>query len=156
MTKDKALTGAAGEYYIAFRLAAEGYAVGLTPRGTTSIDLIVAKPSTGKSITIQTKTMLNAFVQNRKHGNYWKWRVGKPREPHKTFFYVFVDLKNDLEQTPDVFIVPSSQLASLREEFSGDFWCNGIDEEVAPSYKNRWDIIEAAQNFSYLYSNVVL
>ncbi|MFC2017640.1 hypothetical protein ACFLUD_04470, partial [Chloroflexota bacterium] len=62
MTKDKALTGAAGEYYVAFRLAAKGYAVGLTPRGTISIDLIVANPTTGKSITIQTKTMMKAFV----------------------------------------------------------------------------------------------
>ena len=33
MVKDRALTGAAGEYYVAFRLVAEGFAVGLTPRG---------------------------------------------------------------------------------------------------------------------------
>jgi hypothetical protein len=34
MDTDMTLVGAAGEYYIAFRLAALGYAVGVTTRGT--------------------------------------------------------------------------------------------------------------------------
>ncbi len=59
---EKVLTGAAGEYYVAFRLAAMGYAVGLTTRGVSTIDLIAANVKTSKSITIQTKTMLNAFT----------------------------------------------------------------------------------------------
>ena len=80
ITKDKASTGAAGAYYVAFRLAAMGYAVGLTTYGTRSIDLLVANLDTGKSITTQTKTMLkDAFVQSRRYGTYWKWRVGKAR-----------------------------------------------------------------------------
>ena len=142
MTRDKALTGAAGEYYVAFRLLAEGYAVGLTPRGTTSIDLIVTNPKTKETITIQTKTGRNAFIQNSKYGNYWKWRVGKPREPHESFFYAFVDLKGDLKQTPDVFIVPSKQLASLLSDEYPD-WCNKINVNNESKYKNQWDIIEA-------------
>ena len=142
MTKDKALTGAAGEYYIAFRLAAMGYAVGMTPRGTTSIDLIVANPTTGQSITIQTKTMLSAFVPSRKYGPYWKWRVGKPREPHKTFFYAFVDLKDDPSQAPELFIVPSGELVPpLLEVYPGDFWCVIYEKD---RQKYNWDIIKAA------------
>jgi len=144
--------GAAGEYYVAFRLAAEGYAVGLTAYGTRAIDLVVANPDTGKSITIQTKTEWNAFVPSRNYPPYyWKWRVGKPREPHKTFFYAFVDLKNDPSQTPDVFIVPSGELHSLLVAYpqgvdpespeAKDIWC-GIDEEDAPEYRNNWDIIK--------------
>ena len=31
VTVEKPLTGAAGEYYVAFRLSALGYAIGLTP-----------------------------------------------------------------------------------------------------------------------------
>jgi hypothetical protein len=74
--KDKALTGAAGEFYVAFRLAEMGYAVGLTTGGTRSIDMIVANSRTGKSITIQTKTMRrDGFVSSKKWGPYWKWRV---------------------------------------------------------------------------------
>ena len=145
MAKDKALTGAAGEHYIAFRLAAMGYAVGLTPRGTTSIDLIVANPTTGKSITIQTKTMMKAFVPmpSGNYSPYWKWRVGKSRRPpHKSFFYAFLDLKGDPSQTPDVFIVPSGELRPLLEAYpegvdpesheARDIWCD-IYKEVAPT-----------------------
>jgi len=66
MTKDKALTGAAGAYYVGFRLSALEYAVGLTTHGTRAIDMFVANPDTGKSITIQSKTMLNALVQSKK------------------------------------------------------------------------------------------
>ena len=152
MAKEKALTGAAGEYYVAFRLTAEGYAVGLTPRGTTSIDLIVANPETGKSVTIQTKTMSNAFVQSRKWGPYWKWRVGIRRpEPYDTFFYAFVDLRDDPSLTPNVFIVPSieltkADLVGMWTDSSGrviDAWCN-ITAGDASRYQDCWDIIKNA------------
>jgi len=79
MNKDKALTGAAGAYYVAFRLTAMGCAVGLTAYGTRSIDLVVANPDTGKSITIQTKTGKDAFVHSKKYRPYWKWPVAKSR-----------------------------------------------------------------------------
>ncbi len=149
MTKDKALTGAAGEYYVAFRLTAKGYAVGLTPRGTRAIDLVVANLDTGKSITIQTKTMGIASERNREGKSYWNWRVGKPRPSRETFFYAFVDLKNDPSQAPDVFIVPSGQLIPpLLDVYPKigeprDFWCV-IEEEGAPKYQNQWNIIEDA------------
>ena len=78
MTKDKVLTGAAGEYYLAFRLTAMGYAVGLTTRGTRAIDLTVANVKTAKSITVQTKTMLNASAGSKRDAEYWwKWRLSE-------------------------------------------------------------------------------
>ena len=148
MIKDRALTGAAGEYYVAFRLVTEGFAVGLTPRGMRSIDLVVANPNSGKSITIQTKTMRNAFVASRA---YWNWRFGIRRpQTHDTFFYAFVDLKNDPAETPDVFIVPSACLTPLLNEWKGkesgrvtDVWCV-IEEKDAPKYRNAWDVIKDA------------
>ena len=144
MTKDKVLTGAAGAYYVGFQLSALGYTVGLTTHGTRAIDMVVANPDTGKSITIQTKTGFNAFVQSRRWGPYWKWRVGTSRRPaHETFFYAFVDLMNDLSQTPDVFIVPSTELPHLLEEYTNDTWCV-IEEKNAEKYKNCWDVIRDA------------
>jgi len=62
MGRDRALTGAAGEHYMAFWLAAMGYAVGLTTRGTRIVDMVVANLDNGKSITIDTKTMRKAFI----------------------------------------------------------------------------------------------
>ena len=147
LTRDKALVGAAGEHYVAFRLSADGYAVGLTARGTMALDLLVANPQTGSSITVQTKTMTNAWVASRKWGNYWKWRIGSKRlAPHDRFFYVLLDLREDPSQAPAAFIVPSKQLGPLLEAFGAerpDVWCT-IDEETKPQYHERWDLITAA------------
>jgi hypothetical protein len=145
MAKDKVLTGAAGAYYVGFRLSALGYAVGLTTHGTRAIDMFVANPDTVKSITIQTKTMLaDAFRQSGKLGNYWGWPVGKsPQKAHETFFYAFVDLRGDPSKTPHVFIVPSVVLAPLLEDNKGWLWCC-IYEKDQDSYLERWDVIRDA------------
>ena len=117
--------------------------------------MFVANTNTGKSITIQTKTMLNALVRSKKGETYWKWRVAKsPPMAHESYFYAFVDLRDDPSQTPDVFIVPSGELVSpLLEAYpegvdpespeAKDVWCV-IYEKDAPKYQNRWDIIEDA------------
>lgn len=151
IVRDKALTGAAGEYYVAFRLSAEGYAVGLTTHGTRAVDIIASNPETGKSITIQIKTMLGAFVPSKKHGPFWKWRVSKSLpSAYEGFFYAFVDLRDDPSQTPDIFIVPSIKLESLLEKYPEpekglvkDVWCV-IEEKDALKYQNRWDVIRNA------------
>jgi hypothetical protein len=152
MAKDKVITGAAGAYYVAFQLSAQGYAVGLTTYGTKAIDLFVAKPDTLKSITVQTKTMFKDASQPWG----WKWQVGINvihRLVSTSYFYAFVDLKGDLSQIPDVFIVPSRRLRNLLNPFPvgvdldspkvTSVWCN-IQKDDAPKYKNRWDVIEDA------------
>ena len=144
--RDKALTGAAGAHYVAFRLSTLGYAVGLTTYGTRSIDMVIANPNTGKSITIQTKTMRGAFVRSRKWGPYWKWRVGTTFRglALETLFYTFVDLGDDpSKKTPDVFIVPSIRLKPLIEKYPGDNWCV-IEEKDQGEYLDRWDVIRDA------------
>jgi hypothetical protein len=148
---DKALVGVAGEYYIAFRLSAMGYHVGLTAPGARAVDLLVSKPETGKSITIQAKTMQQSLSPIKKYGPFWKWRVGTSRiNPREMFYYLFVDLRDDLSTAPDVFIVPSLRLEKpLLEEYpqSGppfrDAWCVISDKDKG-AYLNRWDIIEGA------------
>ena len=148
-TRDKALTGAAGEYYVAFRLSSNGYAVGLTTHGTRAIDMLVSNPDTGKSVTIQTKTMRGAFVQSKKYGPFWKWRVSKSLPTaYEGFIYVFVDLLDDLSQAPDIFIVPSVELEPLLEQYPEegpikDLWCV-IYEKDASKYLRRWDVISNA------------
>ena len=150
MPRDKVITGAAGAYYVAFQLSAQGYAVGLTTYGTKAIDLFVANPDTRKSITIQTKTMFEDASQSWG----WKWYVNK-KVIHglvsMSYFYAFVDLKGNLSQVPDVFIVPSRKLRSLLDPFPKRYdldnpkvtsvWCD-IYKNDAPKYKNRWDIIK--------------
>jgi len=142
--KDKASTGDAGAYYVAFRLAAMGYTVGLTTHGTRAIDLIVGNPNTGKSVTVQTKTMRDALGRSRAE-SWHKWRAGKsPRPVHETFFCAFVDLKGGHPETPDVYIVPSPRLGSLLNLYKtgGDWYV--IEEKDAKEYREHWDTIECA------------
>ena len=145
---DKALTGAAGEHYVAFRLSALGYPIGLTTRGTRAADLLASNPETGKSIIVQIKTMRNAFAENKKSGSYWHWRISSSRpKPKDTLYYVFVDLKDDAQKSPDVFIIPSLKIKPpLLVEYTNYI---GIaiyerDKKAKKAYFNRWDIIEEA------------
>jgi hypothetical protein len=144
---DKALVGVAGEYYIAFRLSSMGHHVGFTAPGARAADLLVSNLETGKSITIQAKTMQQAFVKSKKYDPYWKWRVGTSRvHPHETFYYLFVDLRDGLSDAPDVFIVPSLSLEPLLNRFpsSGppftDVWCTISDKDKG-AYRDRWDLL---------------
>ena len=143
---DKALTGAAGEHYVAFRLSALGYTIGLTTRGARAVDLLATNLETGESITVQTKTMRDAFVENRKSGSYWHWRVSSSRpQPRETFYYMFVDIKGgNPSELPDVFIVPSLKLKPpLLVEYPNYIGCT-ISEGDEKAYLNRWDVIGAA------------
>lgn len=155
MNRDTALTGAAGEHYVAFRLAAAGYAVGITTRGTRNVDLVIANPDNGKSISIDTKTMRKAYGHDSSE-YWWKWRMGihaYQKPIHDDFFYVLVDLKDDPSQIPDIFIVPSNEMVNLLEPHpkginpaSGkltDVWCVIYDKD-ASKYKEKWDIIDKA------------
>jgi hypothetical protein len=142
-SRDKALTGDAGAHYVAFRLAAKGCAVGLTTHGTRAIDLVVANPNTGKSVTVQTKTMRDALGRSRVE-SWHKWRAGKsPRPVHEAFFYAFVDLRGGHPETPDVYIVPSIRLQPLINQYPGDNWCV-IEEKDQGEYLDRWDVIRDA------------
>ena len=151
INSDRALTGAAGDYFIAFRLSEMGYAVGLTATGTKSVDLVVANPNTGKSIAIQCKTATNAFVKSKKYGNYWKWRLGTgPKPTNDDFFYALIDLKGGHPEIPDVFLVASTKLQEITkdEEYESegrviDIW-GVIYEDKALPYKNWDSIIENA------------
>ena len=158
MSRDTALTGAAGEHYVAFRLAASGYAVGITTRGTRNVDMVAANPDTGKSISIDTKTMRKAF-QHDSSNSWWKWRMGIHAYQklkylkQNDFFYILVDLKDDPTKTPDIFIVPSNEMQNLLEPHpkgvnpaSGnltDVWCVIFDKD-ASKYNEKWDIVNKA------------
>ena len=110
--REKTLTGAAGEYYVAFRLAALGYAVGVTT--AWAIDVVAASAKTAKAITIQTKTASSAFKVDKDGDSYWQWPLGKEDQPEsKSFYYAFIDLKGDASKNPKMFIVLSTKLKTL-------------------------------------------
>ena len=72
---------------------------------------------------------------------------------HNDLLYILVDLKDDPTKTPDVFMVPSTQLHRLLEPYPKgvslktgkltDVWCVICDKD-ASNYKDKWDLIENA------------
>jgi len=142
------ITGAAGEYYVAYQLSAMGYVVGVPRANVPGVDLLVADVSGRESVAIQVKTSSGAkrvFKRNPENGR-WEFDVGE-RGRHllgPNLLYVFVDLRGG-EGVPDVFVVPSAVVHGFFndgvERLRYMMW---IPESEAEEYRDRWDIIEAA------------
>ncbi len=143
--KATALTGAAGEHYVAFRLSALGFPVALTRGGSPTVDLMVGDLSGENVISIQVKTSTGANRERKRNpsSSHWEWDVGAKamKLVGKSIFYAFVDLKwKGGEESPDVFIVPSQAVADFvkPEHTRYMFWIPLGDKNA---YLNRWDLI---------------
>jgi hypothetical protein len=56
-----ALTGCAGEHFVAYRLSAMGYVAALPRGGSPSVDLMVGTVDGRNTVTVQVKTKSQAF-----------------------------------------------------------------------------------------------
>ena len=141
-----ALTGAAGEHYVAFQLSLRGFCVGLSRGGSPYVDIMISN-ETGEGVAIQVKTSRGArreYKRNTKN-NRWEFDVGPKSRTlgGEKLFYAFVDLKWESD-SPDVFIVPSLE---IRRIFAGTsyprmmYWI--IDAEKDRWFE-RWDYITNA------------
>jgi hypothetical protein len=146
-----ALTAAAGEHYVAYRLSRMGHLVGLTRGGSPSVDLMVGHPEKGTPVSIQVKTSESA---HRYHGRgdkkkqYWSWRVGEKAASLRDnpMFYAFVSLEENQKRNPicRTLIVPSRDVPGLvAEEGKGQFWFNTpeIDMDKEPEWQEQWQLI---------------
>ncbi|MCD4702393.1 MAG: hypothetical protein K8S24_11105 [Candidatus Aegiribacteria sp.] len=137
-------TAAAGEYYVAYELSKMGYSVGLTREGLKGIDLVVGGSHNSPAVLIQVKTSSSAWrpYKKDKKRNRWEWDVGSKSRSMKGkyLFYVFVDLRKDVDQ-PEVFIVPSDDVA---EQMNCDMsrYIFRIPEHEGVEYKGKWNRIE--------------
>ena len=141
-----ALTGAAGEHFVAYKLSAMGYPVALTRGGSPTIDLMVGDLEGQSAISIQVKTSnwAERVYKRKTENNHWEWDVGKKALTLRgdSIFYAFVDLKwSDEEPShPDVFIVPSATVAA----FLGPDWSRYIFWIMADQkedYFEKWELI---------------
>ena len=146
MARSTALTGAAGEHFVAFRLAQLGFPAALTRGGSPSVDVLVGDSDGNAAISIQVKTSSGARREFKRDPskNRWEFDVGAKalRLRGSSIFYVFVDLRYDAAAMPDAFIVPSDNVASSQnpQDSRFMFW---ISEDQAPEYRERWDRITA-------------
>lgn len=99
-----ALTGAAGEYFVAAQLSRLGYVASINLKNTKGVDILVMNEDGTRSAMIQVKTH---------QGSGRKWVLSSKAETMtgSRMFYVFVDL-NGMEGIPEYFIVPARDVAA--------------------------------------------
>lgn len=108
--KKTTLTGAAGEYYIMYRLLRMGYVAGLSPRGAPNSDIIVTSVDGKRTAVIQVKT-------RNEIGRDGGWYMKKKHEELKSdnLFYCFVDFQD----SPIVYVMPSKIVATALKRCHG-------------------------------------
>jgi len=102
--KDSAVTGAAGEHFVLFRLHRHGLIAALAPQGAHDADIIVFSPEMSVGSMVQVKT--------RTRGRDGGWHMSEKHERivHDRLFYAFVDLE---PVEPVVYVVPSVSVAQV-------------------------------------------
>ena len=105
------LIGASGEHYVLFRLLSMGYIAGLAPDGAPNADIIMTNVETKKSIAIQVKTRLQ-----RGNDNGWHMKAKHEDIQEDNLFYCFVDIPDDLNSVPNIYIIPSKIVAKALYE----------------------------------------
>ena len=102
------LCGVAGEYFVAAELSRRGYIASITLRNTKGVDILASNENASHQVMIQVKS---------NQGNSREWILTQKAEDdfQDNLFYVFVNLKTDLER-PEYFIVPSKDVADFVRE----------------------------------------
>ena len=142
------LVGTAGVYFVAAKLAAEGFHAAPTFGNAPSVDILVGLPDGAATLSLQVKTAMHAARTrgkgNNKQWHHYEWDIGKKsaRLNKSGLFFAFVNLKGMEDKLPDVFIVPSPVIYEEFQKYdlkSRVMWHPKLEQ--ADTYKNRWDIL---------------
>jgi len=111
MASHSTLTGAAGEFFVMYRLLRLGLIAALAPDGVPNADLLVSDLGGKQLAVVQVKS------RNPKGGDKG-WHMKKKHETliSKNLFYCFVDFPSDPNDLPRTFIVPSKIVAAVLTE----------------------------------------
>lgn len=108
MTKvSSAITGAAAEHYVMYRLLLNGMIAALAPKGVPEIDILVFDP--------QGKSLAEIQVKGRQFSKDGGWTMNVKHETlvRDRLFYCFVDLGDTPTDAPDCFVMPSRTVAEV-------------------------------------------
>lgn len=150
-TQSGILTGTAGVYFVASKLAAEGFHAAPTFGNAPNVDILVGLPDGAATLSLQVKTSIHATrTRGRgddKHWDHYEWALGikSARLNQPGLFFAFVNLKGMKNDMPDVFIVPSKVIydkfiKQLEKKPNRLRWHPKI--EVAEPYKNNWNTLK--------------
>jgi len=142
------LSGTAGEYYAAAELSRRGYLATITNRNAERVDILAAKPNSGRALKIQVKT-----IQGEK--KRWVLRDKSEADHGPGFFYIFVRLGH-IGTRPDFYIVPSAIVAQAVKTGHAT-WLSGTKRDGSARkdssmrkfndetgvYREAWSLLEA-------------
>lgn len=120
---DTQLVAAAGEHYVAYKVASLGFVPALVRQGVRGIDLIASSPDGSKTVGLQIKVAWSA-VFDRGNGAaaesfHLRFPLGQraiAATPDSTIF-CFVDLRKwSPREAPDVYLVSARQ---VKREYDG-------------------------------------
>jgi len=113
MKRATALTGAAGTFYVASRLAFEGFNAAVTLGNAPMVDILVSSAEGDAKVAVQVKTTewahRPAGRNAEKNPAHYEWDIGW-RTANKSppdLILALVDLKQ-MKELPDIYFVPSS------------------------------------------------
>ncbi len=146
MARASALTGAAGTYFVASRLAHQGLPAAVTHGNAPFVDILVSLPDGAAAVSLQVKTTESALRKRGRGPNkvdhHYEWDLGRKAATtaRDDLFVAFVDLKK-YDEMPDVYIIPSSVLKKRYEGRNLKRWrYHPLLEEIKP-YLNNWDLV---------------
>jgi hypothetical protein len=128
---DAQISGLAGEFFVAAELLRRGIQTSVTFGNAKAIDLLAHNSATGKTFTVQVKTLRTR--------NFVPISHSKVNPNH---VYVFVIL-NRPGQAVRYFIVPGDELANNPDRFGSSFRATtfpGIKPGVLDAFENQWDV----------------
>ena len=110
--------GTAGQFHVAYNLAAREINAAITLGNAPSVDLIASSHDGKRSLSFQVKTSRNAYRTKRYGNEGYEWDVnqGVIGKYHESFWYAFVNLNSEAStgtQSPEVFLVPSRWVAEF-------------------------------------------
>lgn len=150
MPATASLTGSAGVYFVASRLNAMGYHVGITLGSVPTVDLLVSSQNGSASVCLQVKTSGWA-VRTRGRGedkkpHHYEWEIGWgcAHLNRPDLFFALVDLK-EYEELPEVFVVPSRVICDYFDGGNPENWPRAryhpLLSEIA-LYRENWTLLK--------------
>jgi hypothetical protein len=137
------LTGATGQYYVAYELSLHDLCATLTIGNAAGVDILVSKDQGLNSLSIQVKTSRNAWRRNRYGSEGYEWDVGSSviNKQSTSFWYALVNLNESKDGCkPEIFFVPSKWVAEfVKPTFSRKIYF--LPMTASSLCKHKWENI---------------
>ena len=136
--------GTAGQFFVAYSLAARDVNAAITLGNAPSVDLMASSHDGKRTLSFQVKTSRNAYRRQRYGHEGYEWDVnrGVIGKHHESFWYAFVNLReSDKIYDPEVFLVPSRWVANfVKQDWSRFMYF--LPTTVESLTKDRWDLVD--------------